>query len=471
MDYGWLSLLPPLIAIILAIKTREVLFSLLFGIYIGWVIVEHWNPIHAASSTVAVLLKVTRKEGNTEVLAFSFLVGALIALIQRSGGLEGFVRLVKRRGLVRGRRSAGILSFLIGVFVFIESNINALVIGTVSRPIFDRLKIPREKLAYICDSTAAPVCILIPLNAWGAYIIALLANEGVDKPLFFLLRSIPLNFYPLFALLILLFVILTGRDIGPMVEAEKRARTTGKLLRDGAVPLISAEVTALSPKEGVKPRAVNMLLPVIVMLGMMPISLYITGKGDIMRGAGGLSVLWAVATAVGVASLIYFGQRIFNLKEISSLIVKGMRGMMSLVIILALAFGIGETCRTLGTGVYTASLLSRGLPPFFVPALLFLTACFISFATGTSWGTFAILIPIGVPLVSAIGGNLPLTLAAILGGGVFGDHASPISDTTLVSSMASACDHIDHVRTQLPYAAIAASIAFILYLVLGFLFL
>jgi len=144
---------------------------------------------------------------------------------------------------------------------------------------------------------------------------------------------------------------------------------------------------------------------------------------------------------------------------------------MSLVIILALAFGIGETCRTLGTGVYTASLLSRGLPPFFVPALLFLTACFISFATGTSWGTFAILIPIGVPLVSAIGGNLPLTLAAILGGGVFGDHASPISDTTLVSSMASACDHIDHVRTQLPYAAIAASIAFILYLVLGFLFL
>jgi len=174
VDYGWLSLLPPLIAIILAIKTREVLFSLLFGIYIGWVIVEHWNPIHAASSTVAVLLKVTRKEGNTEVLAFSFLVGALIALIQRSGGLEGFVRLVKRRGLVRGRRSAGILSFLIGVFVFIESNINALVIGTVSRPIFDRLKIPREKLAYICDSTAAPVCILIPLNAWGAYIIALL---------------------------------------------------------------------------------------------------------------------------------------------------------------------------------------------------------------------------------------------------------------------------------------------------------
>jgi tetracycline resistance efflux pump len=470
VNYGWLSLLPPLIAIILAIKTREVIFSLLFGIYVGWLIIEEGNLLLGASSTIDILLKVVGEKGNVEVIAFSFLIGSLITVIQRSGGMEGFVRLVQVKGVIKGRRSAGIFSFLIGIFVFIESNINALVIGTVSRPIFDRLKIPREKLAYICDATAAPVCILIPLNAWGAYIIAILYSQEVNDPFFHLLRSIPLNFYPIFALLILLSVILTGKDVGQMAEAEQRARTTGKLLRDGASPLISSEITALSPKEGVKPRALNMIVPVGVMVGMMPLSLYITGRGDIMKGSGSLSVLWSVAAALLVASLLYLTEGIFNLKELSSLILKGMGGMISLVAILVLAFGIGETCRSLGTGLFTASLVSKWLSGAFVPSLLFLTSCFISFSTGTSWGTFAILIPIGVPLVYAMGLDLPLALAAILGGGVFGDHASPISDTTLVSSMASACDHIDHVKTQLPYAFIAASAAFILYLILGFLF-
>jgi len=412
-------------------------------------------------------VRVFQDEGSTKVIAFSAMVGALLAFTQRSGGVAGFIRWVTQRGLVNNRRSAGLLAWVLGVVIFVESSITILVTGAVARPIFDRLKISREKLAYICDSTSAPVCILIPLNGWGAFVMGLLAAQGLEAPFLALVKSIPFNLYALIALITVLIIVLSGKDFGPMAKAEKRART-GEVLREGAEPLVSTEVTALDPKPGIEPRALNMILPIAVMVLMMPIALLITGQGNIMQGSGSTSVFWAVIAAINVTAAFYMLQRIMNLKELVDLFFKGLGGLMPLALLMMLAFAIGNTCRELGTGPYVAGLAQTRIDVEFVPLVLFLISGFIAFSTGTSWGTFAIMIPIGIPIVNVMDANLSMTIGAILSGGIFGDHCSPISDTTIISSMASASDHIDHVRTQLPYAITAASITLTLYLILGF---
>lgn len=465
MHFNWLSILPPLAAIALAIVSRLVYLSLFFGLWLGWTIMNNWNPISGLAGTLDSIIEVFTQKGNVEILAFCLLIGALLALMHRSGGVQGFVNLIVKSRFIRGRRSANLISFIIGVLIFIEANINCLLVGSISRPFFDRLRISREKLAYICDSTSAPVCVLLPLNAWGATIIGLLIAQKVQEPLLVLIKAIPLNFYAITALLLVLIIILFQKDFGPMAKAERRALLEGKLLRDGAEPMISKEITNIPPKEGIESRAYNMIIPIVVMIAMMPLALYITGEGNIVKGSGSRSVLWAISASIIVAIIMYMSQRILSLKDISQLVVKGMAGLMPLVLILLLAFALGNTCRIMGTGEYTAQLASLWLSPKLIPALVFFTACLISFSTGTSWGTFAILIPFIVPMAAKMGVSLPLLLGAVLGGGVFGDHCSPISDTTIVSSMASASDHIDHVRTQLPYALTAGAVAFILFLV------
>lgn len=464
---GWLSILPPLVAIVLAIWTKQVFISLFVGLWLGWTVLSSGNPFSGLAEALECCIRVFRDGGNTKVIAFSGMVGALIAFTQYSGGVQGFIDWISRKGLVKTRRGAGLLAFFIGLIIFVESSITCLVTGAVSRPIFDKLKISREKLAYICDSTSAPVCIMIPFNGWGAYVIGLLAAQNVSQPFATLFKSLPFNFYPILAILAVLIVVISGKDIGPMAAAEKRAREQGKVLRDGAEPLVSTEIIAIDPKPGVNHRPINMLLPIAVMVVMMPIGLLITGKGDFLNGSGSTSVFWAVLAAVVIAGALYRFQGIMNLREQVDLFFKGLGGLMPLALLMMLAFAIGDTCKQLGTGPYVANLARAWLSPQFVPAILFVVSCFISFSTGTSWGTFAIMIPIGIPMVSLMDANLYLTTAAILSGGVFGDHCSPISDTTIISSMASACDHIDHVRTQLPYALLAAAVSMMLYLIIG----
>lgn len=466
---GWLSILPPVIAIVLAIWTKQVFISLFFGIWLGWTVLAGGNPLTGLADALESCIRVFEDGGNTKVIAFSAMVGALIAFTQRSGGVDGFVNWVSVKGLVRSRRSAALMAYIVGVVVFVESSITCLVTGSVSRPLFDRFKISREKLAYVCDSTSAPICILIPLNGWGAYIIGLLAAQNIDAPFAALLKSIPFNFYPIAALAMLLLVILTGKDIGPMAAAEKRARELGEVLREGAEPLVSTEVLTIEPKPGVTPKAMNMLVPIAVMVLMMPVGLLVTGQGNLMKGSGSTSVFWAVLAAIVVAGILYKAQKIMTLRELVDLFFKGLGGLMPLALLMMLAFAIGNTCKELGTGPYVADVTSNWLSPGLVPAILFLVSGFIAFSTGTSWGTFAIMIPIGMPMVSLMGADLSLTLGALLSGGIFGDHCSPISDTTIISSMASASDHIDHVRTQLPYALLAAAFSLIAYLILGLL--
>jgi Na+/H+ antiporter NhaC len=489
-NFGFWSILPPLVAIILAIKTRQVFISLLFGIWMGWVILSNFNFLNGTINTIEAMVDVFKEPGNTRTIMFSSLVGALIAFIQRSGGVEGFIHYinnflekVEKKRKTSPRKTVQIMAWLTGVAIFVESSINVLTVGAIYRPIFDRLKIPREKLAYIADSISAPTCILIPLNAWGAYIMGLLLAQGISNPLGAMVKAYPLNFYPIFAMIIVVIVIFTQKDIGPMKRAEKRALEEGKVIRDGATPMISTDVISMEKDEKTIARARNMIIPIATMVGMMPIGLIYTGWSQIEnihtypfwqqiflalgKGSGSTAVLWAVLTSILVGAILYRFQKIFKFPEIISLIFKGVGGLIPLALLMMLAFAIGKVCRDLGTGVYVAEVTKTWLSPKLVPVIVYLVASFIAFSTGTSWGTFAIMIPIGLQMAQIMDANIYLTIAAALGGGVFGDHSSPISDTTIISSMASASDHIDHVKTQLPYALFAGFLAAIVYLVVG----
>lgn len=374
---------------------------------------------------------------------------------------------------------------LTGLVIFVESNISILTVGTLFRPVFDNLKISREKLAYLADSSSAPSCIIFPFNAWGAYIMGLLMLQGFDRPFQVLYQSIPLNFYPFLALTLVFYTIFSGKDFGPMKKAERRALQEGKVIADGATPMVSEEIASLEAKSGIKYKALNMVIPITTMVIFMPMMLIYTGWGSVEnihemkwyeqisqaigQGSGSTSVLYSVTTALLVGIFLYSVQGIIKIKEMVDLSLKGMSGMVSLALLMVLAFAIGSLCKQLGTGQYVADITRNWLSPGLVPAIIFMVSCFIAFSTGTSWGTFAIMISIAVPMAQALDTNVNLAIAAALGGGVFGDHCSPISDTTIISSMASASDHIDHVRTQLPYALLAGGVSVILYLIFGFI--
>ena len=490
-DYGWLSLLPPIIAIALAIRTRQVFVSLLFGIWLGWVILSDWSLLTGTFNTVQALVDVFKDAGNTRTIMFCALVGALIIFIQKSGGVEGFIQKITKLLQKYEQRKRGsnrvvvqFLAWLTGFLIFVESSISVLTVGALYRPLFDKLKISREKLAYIADSSSAPSSILIPFNGWGAFIMGLLVAQGFEDPFATMFGAMVYNFYPMLALLVVLIIIFTQKDFGPMAKAERRVREEGKLLPDDAQPMVSDELTDVNTKEGVQPKAFNMVLPILVMVVMMPIMLAYTGWADaivdrsnesffnqffyaIGKGSGSTSVLIAVLTSILFSMILYKAQGIMNLKEMVDLTLKGIAGMIPLALLMLLAFAIGAVCKELHTGDYVAAIAREWLSPGLVPFIVFLVSCFIAFSTGTSWGTFAIMIAIAIPMAQSMDANIYITIAAALGGGVFGDHCSPISDTTILSSMASASDHIDHVRTQLPYAAIAGGLTALIYLIGG----
>jgi len=465
--YPWLSIVPPLAAISIAITFRQVYVALIIGLWSGTTILVDGNVFRGLVDAIDLCVDVFANEDNTKVILFSALIGAVIAYTQRSGGMIGFIDFVTKKRLITNRRRAQFLTVAIGASIPIESATNVLVTGTISRPIFDKLKISREKLAYLCDSISAPVCTMIPVNAWGAYVSRLLAEQGVGDPFKMYLLSIPMNFYALSAITLVIIIIATQKDFFAMKKAETRARVEGKVLRDGAIPLVSSDVISIEPKEGIKYRASNMLIPVITMIVMMVASMYITGNGELTAGSGATAVLWAVMSAIFVAGVLYKTSGIMKFNELVDLFFKGVGGLIPIAILMMFAFAIGKLCKDLNTGMYVAGVTQDIVSPKFVPVLLFLVTAFIAFSTGTSWGTWAIMFPIGIGLVHLMNIDMLPIIAALMSGGVFGDHCSPISDTTLVSSMASASDHIDHVNTQLPYALTAGTVTGILFLIMG----
>ncbi len=471
---GWIVLLPPLIAIGLALITRQVFLSLVTGLLVGTIILANGNPISGLIEMADVIVGVFADPSNTKILLFSLLVGGLIALVQVSGGVSAFVKFVQKSRLAKTRRGVECMAWLTGLLIFVESSITSLIVGTLSRPFFDQLKLPREKLAYYCDATSAPVCMQIPLNGWGAFVLGLLLVQGYESTaVSTLLSALAFNFFSILAILFALFLAVSGWGFGPMRKAEVRASTTGELIRAGSSPMIADEVAGLEPIKPGLGRIYDFLIPVCVMIVMIFISLYVTGDGNLMEGSGSTAVLWAVGVAVLSGLLIYMiprkGEMLLSPAKTTDYTIKGASGLVGVVALLVLAFALGQVSRDLEMGPYIVSVLDDDIWTWWLPALVFAIGCLVSFTLGSSWTCFAILIPLALPLAEGLGVPLSLMLGSVLSGGVFGDHASPLSDTSIISSMASACDHVDHVNTQLPYSLLIGALAFIAFLIAGIL--
>ncbi len=447
---GWPSLLPPLLAILLAVWKRDVILALLAAILVGETLLAQLNPAVGFLQAIDRISGVFASADNVSILLFSMLVGALLALIRRSGGVSAFVRFLLGSGIATGPRSVSLLTTLLGICIFIESNLSILATGAFARSLFDRFGMSRARLAFVVDATCSPVSVLILLNGWGAYLLGLLDGYGLQNPVAVLLGSIPLNFYAISVLLLVFYTAASGRVHGAMARHEAR-------------------VAAEQDLESGEPqgRIRYFLLPLLTLVGGIIGFMLYTGNGSVIAGDGARSVLYATVLAIAVAWLLLRGDRLVAHDELIRVSYAGMAELLPVVSILLLAFALGATMQALQTGEFIAAMVSDALPGWLIAPVVFLTACCISFTTGTSWGTFGILVPVVIPVALETGMPPSLLLAAVLSGGVFGDHCSPISDSTVLSSLASGCDHLLHVRTQLPYALLAGMTALILFALAG----
>lgn len=449
----WLSVLPPVAAIIIAIWTRNVYWALGLAILLSETLQAAFNPALGALLSIDRAAGVFADEGNTRILLFCLIIGALIAYLEKAGAFMAMVRWLTRSGVASGPKRAGGVTALSGVILFIETNISLLATGLLGKPLFDKVGLSRARLAYIIDSTCAPISVLILLNGWGAFILGLLAANGVEAPLGVMLGSIGLNFYAFLTLALVAFTILTNRSFGPMRAFDAAARQA--VHSEDASPHQSGAL-------------MTFILPMLILVGGAIGFMWWTGDGNILAGSGSKAILWSVILATAAAFLLAARSPELRGKLIDTGF-EGMGKLLPAVAVIFLALALGNSLKALGTGAFLSSF-AAGLPlPWLLPAALFLTACVTSFTTGTSWGTYGILVPVAIPLAAGAGIPLPLVLAAIMGGGVFGDHCSPISDTTIIASLASGCDHLDHVRTQLPYALFAGLGATGLYVAAGLL--
>ncbi|AAZ26432.1 Na+/H+ antiporter NhaC family protein [Colwellia psychrerythraea] len=485
----WLSVLPPLVAIIIVIWKKEVILALLTAVFTSELLLasqEHSNVIfHAFIGSLERVIGVVSSAGNARILIFSLLIGALLAYVRDSGGVTATVEKLVNKGIAKSKRQVGALTMFTGMVIFIESNLSVLTAGILSRDLFDKFKMSRARLAYIIDSTSAPVCILVLLNGWGAYVLALLNNyELGQSSVSILWGSVAFNFYAIIALLMVVYTVVTDRVHGPMKTAELALNTSEKTkervesddLSQRSSIAESSIVQTAAPQETLSQAILHeamvpatkarfMLVPLMSMIFGMFFFMYWSGNGDITQGDGSKSVLYATCLGLAVSYfLLRFSNR-FGHQELVEIGFKGIGELLPLVTIVLLSLTLGASLKELGTGYFIAGIVGEYLPLILVVPMLFIAGAIISFSTGTSWGTFAILIPIGVPLIQALGLPPSLVIAAILGGGIFGDHCSPISDTTCVSAIASGCDLLEHVKTQMPYALFGGALTLVAYII------
>ena len=386
-----------------------------------------------------------------KTLGFAILVGSVMALVEKSGGIDGFVKfMVDKKSFVSSARSALMLSYAIGVFIFIESSITALISGAVGKPLCDKYKVPHAKLAFVCDSTSAPISSLIVLNGWGALLLGLISTqislgmiEGDSVNI--LIDAVMYNFYAISALVVTFVFVYFGVDIGAMKDA-KYIQSVDTLKRFKSSSMY------------------YMILPIFLMIALVFIFLYLTGDGNILKGSGSSSIFYTMITTLLFMLFYYIPTKNMSFGMWSKTAFKGARKLFPIAMILLFAFAIGKVTTELKTGLYLASLVSDSLSVYLLAGVIFLLSSLMAFSTGTSWGTFSIMVPVAVPMAVAMDANVALCIGAVISGGVFGDHCSPISDTTIISSMAAECEVIEHVKTQLPYALISGVIAFILFI-------
>ena len=466
MEYGFLSLVPPLLTIVLALVTKNVFLSLFIGIMTGSFVLNGFAPLASINAGLYSIVG-SMSQGNTIIIASCLIVGAVIHLMERAGGIDGFVNVVvKNKGLIKSKRGANLFTWMLGLAIFTSGSLSCMVTGAVSRPVNDALKVPHEKSAFLVHTTSTPWCVLFPFSGWLASMAGYLISGGVSEAesVSMLFSSLPFNFYCIMAIVLTFLVSVLQKDVGPMVAAEKRAAETGLL--DDARHSAKAEVEVQT--SGVKPRACNLLAPIGVLIVVMFATLLVTGNGNIMNGAGMQALLWSVVASLLTIIIMTVVQKVFTMEEAISEMFKGMSHMLPIAFILLFGFTMGTVVKSLDTGSYLSSLFQQFLTPALLPALTFLIAVLLSFATGTSMGTMAIVAVLALPMAFDMGISIPLVAGAMFGGSIFGDHASPISDTTIMTCATTGCDIIDHVKTQFPYCAGMAVISFVMYVIFGF---
>ena len=453
---GWLTILPQIVAIGIVLWRKEVILALVAAIFTSeFLLLIQANQVTIAMApieTIERIVNVFSSPGNTRILVFSLIVGGLIAYLKHSGGVTALVNLLINTGITKTKKQAGLMSFLIGILLFVESNLSVITAGIVSRGLFDKFGMSRERLAYVIDSTSAPVCILLLFNGWGAVVLANLNSNGLANPETTLIGTIFYNFYAWIALAIVLYTILSDKLHGPLKGFEAKTQLAAQ---KNPAPEFAAS------------KASFMILPLLTLVILIFTFMYWTGNGSIRSGDGSKSILYASVISCIVIYIMMLASKRFSHINLVDIGFKGMGELLPLVSIVLLSLALGASLQILGTGLFVAGIVGEALPVIMIVPMLFLASSIMAFTTGTSFGTFAMMIPIGVPLIQMLGLPPAFVISAILGGGVFGDHCSPISDTTMISSVASGCDLLDHVKTQLPYALVGGGLTFVAYIITG----
>lgn len=494
--YGIFTIMPPLVAIILAFITKNVIFSLFIGLFTGAFIlnIDGWNifsALHGGFLTVVNgALTSLADSWNAGIILQCTTIGGLIALISKMGGARAIAESLSKKA--KSPISAQIITWFMGILVFFDDYANSLIVGPIMRPVTDKMKISREKLAFIIDATAAPISGIALISTWVGYEISLIKDAylsiGKDVNAYgVFISTIPYRFYNILIMAFIIFTAIFLREYGPMLKAERRARITGKVLGDNAKPMVSSETTSLEPKDDTKSNVWNAIIPIGTLIVVAFLGFYLNGYRAIMasentalikiletfplsflaiREAFGASdasiVLFESALLASIVAIIMgIVQNIFTLEEAIDTWMQGVKSLVITAVILLHAWTLSGIIKELGTAKYLVSVLSDTVPSFLLPSIIFVLGSIISFATGTSYGTMGILMPLAIPLAHAINpdnGYVLISVSAVLTGAIFGDHCSPISDTTILSSMGAACDHIEHTKTQMWYSITVAII-------------
>ncbi|MCS7227357.1 MAG: Na+/H+ antiporter NhaC family protein [Endomicrobia bacterium] len=501
MEYGFFSLLPPVIAITLCFLTRNVIISLSAGVFVGCAVIEfNYNILLTLIKSFLLFIQKIRSAvaspWNAGILLQCLTIGGLIALITKSGGLHAIAETIAKKAT--SVRKVQFASWFAGFIIFFDDYANTFIVGPLMRPITDKFKISREKLAFIVDATAAPVAGMAIISTWIGYELSLIresfASIGFNiNPYEIFLQTTPYRFYNILILIFILFTIVFLKEFGAMYKAELRARTTGKVLSDNAKLLTSKEFAVVEPKSGVKFSSINALVPVVLLLITTIAGFYYNGYKAVLSsnnetliamiktsplatstlreifGRADVSVVLFQSALLStiVSILLLLLQKTFTLNECIETFTQGMKSVLPAAVILVLAWSLSSVIKELGTAKYIVSILSGKLSEVLLPSVVFIVASIISFATGTSYGTMGILTPLVVPLAYSISTQqhfLVLNVSCVLTGAIFGDHCSPISDTTILSSINCSCDHMDHTNTQLLYAIVVALVSVFAYL-------
>ncbi|MEM9533846.1 MAG: Na+/H+ antiporter NhaC family protein [Pseudomonadota bacterium] len=490
--FGLVSLLPPLLAISMALIFKQVILALFLGIWVGaWAL--HGFSLSGLGQGMMdtaqiYVVKALADEGNASVIVFTLLIGGLVGIISRNGGMLGVVRQVAR--WASDARRACFATAGLGLAIFFDDYANTMVVGNAMRPVTDNMRVSRAKLAYIVDSTAAPVACIALITTWIGYEVGLIGDAAaaigleMDAYLIFL-NALPYSFYPLLAIAFVFIMIHSGRDFGPMARAEAAAARSRED-DEGADADGGVHGEVIHPVEEKPRRAINAIVPILTLLVGVAAGIWVTGAGEgknlqqiVGDGDSYAALVWASLAACVVAAALSLTQGILTLNQTMNAFMRGMRSMLMALTILVMAWALSSVTEALGTGLYLVEQLGDAINPVLLPTLVFVLAALTAFGTGTSFGTMGILIPLVVPLAYAVVGGGDLTgtsgavffasVASVLGGAVWGDHVSPISDTTILSSLASGCDHVEHVNTQMPYAMTVAAVAIALGLIpIGF---